>query len=455
VTENFSVREGRKFRLTFSATTEELTPTSQYQDPANSNNYVSLVVNVGRKDPDADPSTTEISDPYTIEFTNAGLAGEDVPQLVADSTQLLAALDIDFGTSLGDLASLTTTGSFSPLATIDTGIVFGLDLNPSEELSISPEPWAPGPRIDVDTVDEGDGGTKEEVQTVTIRNADAGSFTLILPGGSGTNSTAPISIVPATVNNPTADVTALKTELEKLTDIDTVTVERKTTEETGTIVYTIKFAAATGNVNELRAVSLLEGAATDGQIVGKDSAEFNIKIINKGFLYSVDGVASDIEEQVLGEFDISVSADTKNSSLADLGADVREQINKELKQFGLGFFDDDTNGLRTGALLAGDGSGTGDTVTADVAPFTSQKNDIDFTLQLTQLVVSGTWGGSDGRFSARPRSRASRPMIRKPKILTNKPPSSASCRMVKRGKPAIRSRFVASPRSTDDCARST
>ncbi|RLA27297.1 MAG: hypothetical protein DRR15_18690, partial [Gammaproteobacteria bacterium] len=373
VDRSFEVSAGHKFLITFSGDTEELAASSQYAD---GDLFVALDVTVDQEESD---------DPYEIEFIGA-LMDTNIPTLVSDSSELLAALDINFGTSLGDLASLTTTGSFSPLATIETGIAFGIDLNPGQALDIAPVAWAPGPRIDVATTINGDGGSTAEEQTVTLSNASGGNFTLtlgnkttdVIAWNAPANGTGP----PESVEKRLVDAGITATVAETTSAADTTA---------GKTTSTITFAATAGNVAELRATSLLTGAAEDGQIVGTNDATFQIEIFNRGFQFASDGVVSDVTEQSLGTFDITVSKDTTNGSFSDLGDDVRREINEQLKAFALGFFDTVTGQLRTGALDAGDGSAAGDSVTADVAPLAEKKNDVEFTLELTQLMKSGTW----------------------------------------------------------------
>jgi hypothetical protein len=63
---------------------------------------------------------TRDDDVYEITF-KGGFAETNVATLVSDSTQLMGAFGFDLGASLGDLASVETSGSFSPLVTLDAG----------------------------------------------------------------------------------------------------------------------------------------------------------------------------------------------------------------------------------------------------------------------------------------------------------------------------------------------
>ena len=87
---------------------------------------------------------------YEITF-KGGFADSNVPTLVADATELMGAFGFDLGASLGDLASIETSGSFSPLANLHAAITFGLDLSPSQELAVGPQAFSPSPRVLVNT----------------------------------------------------------------------------------------------------------------------------------------------------------------------------------------------------------------------------------------------------------------------------------------------------------------
>ncbi|HSC96389.1 MAG TPA: LEPR-XLL domain-containing protein, partial [Burkholderiales bacterium] len=333
-----------------------------------------------------DVSVTRDGKLYTVLFDQGLLAGTDVPQLVSDSSELLGELRLDFGASLGDLATLKTEGSFSAIASLTTGITFGLDLNPSQKLAIAPVVFAPGPVVEVRASTQGNGDVAE-VQTVTIRNANDGTFTLTLPGGSGTSTTQPLAF--------DAGEAVVKSALNALTDFspaekNVVSVGRTVDGGTGTVTYSITFAKASGNLPELKAVgSLLKGAPHNGVLAGTDPATFTVEILNQAFDLAGGGVVRNIAERSLGSFAVTVARDPTNNSLSDLRDDVARAINEQLKAFGLGFFDAATGTLGTGALKAGGSS------TATVDPLANLYNDLEFTLQLTQEVDAGVFSGSD------------------------------------------------------------
>src|SRR5207247_10907875 len=62
---------------------------------------------------------------------------------------------IDFGTSLGGLVGLQTTGSIIPLASLLASATFGINLSPSQTLSVGPATFQNGPRADIYTLQEG------------------------------------------------------------------------------------------------------------------------------------------------------------------------------------------------------------------------------------------------------------------------------------------------------------
>jgi len=333
---------------------------------------------------DASPASVDVSvtkdgKVYTVVFNGTGLAGTNIPQMVSDSSELLGALRLDFGTSLGDLATLKTEGSLSAFASLATGITFGLDLNPSQDLSIAPVVFAPGPKVEVRTIDQGDGSVAEK-QEVTIRNANAGTFTLTLPGGSGKTTTDPVDLVSGNLQTELNELGAFSDAAKNLS------VSKAVDAATGTVVYTITFAAASGNVPELEAVTtLLQGAANNGRLAGTDSATFTFELFNRSFDLAGGGVVRNIAEQSLGSFSITVPGDSGNTSLSDLGDDVALQINDALKAFALGFYDTATGELSTGAIAVGSSK------TATGTPLDQLRNDIDFTLEITQKVDAGTF----------------------------------------------------------------
>ena len=62
---------------------------------------------------------------------------------------------LDFGASLGGLASLTTTGSIIPLARLVATLTFGINLNPTSAIAVGPAQFDSGPRVDATTSSDG------------------------------------------------------------------------------------------------------------------------------------------------------------------------------------------------------------------------------------------------------------------------------------------------------------
>src|SRR5205823_4047630 len=73
---------------------------------------------------------------FVIRFVTPGTS---VKRLVA-----AGGLDLDFGTSLGDIGGVHTTGSVIPLARLIAGATFGINLAPSQSLASDPGTFAAG-----------------------------------------------------------------------------------------------------------------------------------------------------------------------------------------------------------------------------------------------------------------------------------------------------------------------
>ena len=73
-----------------------------------------------------------------------------MPLLTTDAVDLAGSFSLDFGAQLGDLAGITTTGSYTLLASLVAGMTFGLDLNASQSIEINPAVYTPAPVVRVD-----------------------------------------------------------------------------------------------------------------------------------------------------------------------------------------------------------------------------------------------------------------------------------------------------------------
>lgn len=163
-------------------------------------------------------------------------------------------LPINFGASLGDFLGFSTSGSFGMAAILDTGLTFGIDLNPDTAIRIIPPVFAPAtpltngrlsanasfsldlynePAIGIEIVTEGSASVGE-VQRVYLLNSTGGTFTLSFGG----EETAPISFG--------ADADDVQTALRGLETTGDVTVSKDGN------VYTVTFPAGT-NVPALKA----------------------------------------------------------------------------------------------------------------------------------------------------------------------------------------------------------
>ena len=93
---------------------------------------------------------------------------------------------VDFGTSLGDLASVKTSGDIIPLAQLSAHAIFGVNLNATSVLQIAPASVTSGPQATLTTTQEGaslasvtttqqGGSGKHEIQQLTVRGG-GGNF---------------------------------------------------------------------------------------------------------------------------------------------------------------------------------------------------------------------------------------------------------------------------------------
>jgi hypothetical protein len=96
--------------------------------------------------------------------------------------------NVDFGTSVGDLVGVKTSGSIIPLAQLSAHAIFGVNLNTTSVLSIAPASVSNGPQATITTTQEGGtlasvtttqqgGSGNHELQQLTVRGR-SGSFKL-------------------------------------------------------------------------------------------------------------------------------------------------------------------------------------------------------------------------------------------------------------------------------------
>ena len=94
---------------------------------------------------------------------------------------------LDFGASLGGLASLTTTGSIIPLARLVATLTFGINLNPTSAIAVGPAQFDSGPRVDATT--SSDGGKSISIRTIRPGVTGLAGTVLVLTVNGGGNFT--------------------------------------------------------------------------------------------------------------------------------------------------------------------------------------------------------------------------------------------------------------------------
>ncbi|MDX1384599.1 MAG: hypothetical protein R3190_13185, partial [Thermoanaerobaculia bacterium] len=284
---------------------------------------------------------------FAIAFIGA-LAGTDVDPLVADATQLMGAFSVDLGTSLGELVDIETSGSFNLLATLDAGLTFVLDLDPSRAIQISPA--LPDTAADA-VVERGAGAVDDRLQLLTVSNASGGSFSLSF-GGSSSGALD----VDATDAEPFPSAAALRSAIQGL-GLSVDSVDRTLT--LNDAVYEIRLASDPGGLLGVDP-SGLEAAADNGILSGP-TATFRVTLVNA----ELDVVERDLQgatlgsdtvaERELGSVSVTVARDAGNTTLEELREQVQLALNLALADAGLtlGFANADGE-LTTGALALDD-----------------------------------------------------------------------------------------------------
>ncbi|MHC1764379.1 MAG: beta strand repeat-containing protein [Verrucomicrobiia bacterium] len=106
-------------------------------------------------------------------------------------------LPLNFGASLGDFLGFKTTGSFGMAGILDTGLTFGIDLNPDTAVQIIPPVFAPN-TVQVNTQPDGVNGAINEVVQVRVVEAKGDTYQLAFRPAEGSGSFTLIG--PVTVN---------------------------------------------------------------------------------------------------------------------------------------------------------------------------------------------------------------------------------------------------------------
>jgi Ca2+-binding RTX toxin-like protein len=304
-----------------------------------------------------DVAVTKNNNVYTVEFKGA-LANTNVAQLVADSSQLAGLFTVNFGTSLGGFAGITSGGSYSIAANLDTMLTFVIDLDPSTAIQLAPPVFQPGPAVDVVLPD---GAADNKVQIVTVRNANDGTFLLTF----GDQTTAPIAY-----NAAATGLSSVEAALEALSNITDVSVVAA---DSGTFrTYTITFNTPAAPTNILSAEgSLLKGAVTNGDLI-QDAKILKLTGFNKE-ITTLDS-DPDVDLVTLKFADLGpivISKDLTNNNLTDLVADVQKAIDDAFLNNKL------TPGFFTTGAIAKDA-----TFHASYEAFTKTSNDLLFTVQV-------------------------------------------------------------------------
>ena len=188
---------------------------------------------------------------------------------------------LDFGAGLGDFASIETDGSFGLAAVLDTGLTFGINLSPSDELIITPALFSPDTGV---SVSQKVGVTDNTVQVLTVDNANGGQFKLSLDNPnitdfgsvtSGIDSRALPGILPVAIK------TAIETKLSA--DLNGALVDSITIDDTGwDRVIIITFDSSPGamlGASSADDPNELVGPADNGRLSG--NANFEVKVFNQ------------------------------------------------------------------------------------------------------------------------------------------------------------------------------
>ena len=301
---------------------------------------------------------------YVVEFVG-GLANTNMATFSTDAVDLAGSFALDFGAQLGSLAGITTSGSSTLLASLVAGMTFGLDLNASQSIEVNPGVYSPA--IDV-RVALPAGATTNTTQILTVSNVNGGTYDL----------THGSSTITALYNESAAN---LQTKLNGISGV-TSTVSLATFGNHR--IYTINFSAPSAPQPLVANPAALTGPSTNGRLTG--NATFTVDVLHPSLSVS-DGVSGHTAQTIAANTAISglnvtvnVSATSGNTSLADLGVDVRAAVNSALAAGGYtpGWLltSGDAKSLSTGALTAGANA------TAAHDPLDSTKTDVAFTVVL-------------------------------------------------------------------------
>ncbi len=212
----------------------------------------------------ADGTVIQLTDKIGAGITAGGLAGKlaalsaihvgSVARIDGDTTAYLITLtgttdvktiggaggfSLDFGATLGGLASLTTTGSVIPLAELIANITFGINLNPSSAISVGPEQFTAGPRVDVTTAH--DGGKTIAIRTIRPGVLGSAGTVLVLTVNGGGTFTLAHSATTSSPLSPGLATSALETAIAGILGVSAGNVHVTRAARPEGWVYTITF----------------------------------------------------------------------------------------------------------------------------------------------------------------------------------------------------------------------
>ncbi len=183
---------------------------------------------------------------YTITFKGA-LQHMNVPLLIVNADELARGIPLDFGASLGDIANVQTDGDIILSAGFDTGFVFGVNLNQSTKIEITPPLFKPDNTAQV-LVETATGGTSNlnEVQKIHVNNATSGTYTLWFDANNNSIKDGGEETAAIAFDAPATGVGSVESALEALVAIVNVDVSRLVSGNDR--IYTVTFTNP-GNQN--------------------------------------------------------------------------------------------------------------------------------------------------------------------------------------------------------------
>jgi hypothetical protein len=155
----------------------------------------------------------------------------------AKTISVAGGFSLSFAANLGGLAGVQTTGDVIPLARLVAAATFGINLNPSSSITVSPGQFQAGPRVDATTTH--DGGKSISLDVIRPGAGSVGTVQILtVNAGGGTFSLGGVSGIAYNV-----DKTTLINDINGINAAYNVQVDVDTHQQAGTI-YTITFAIA-------------------------------------------------------------------------------------------------------------------------------------------------------------------------------------------------------------------